>query len=56
MNILLVSSGGCLKMEVVCLFRTVSIPDDLVSVWKDTISMLFELKVVINAVKYKLIF
>ena len=31
-------------MEVVCLFRTLSIPDDLVSVWKDTISMLFRLK------------
>jgi hypothetical protein len=36
-NILIVSSGGCLKMEVVCLSRTVQIPDDLVSVWKDTI-------------------
>jgi len=24
-------------MEVVCLSRTVQIPDDLVSVWKDTI-------------------
>jgi len=27
-NILLASSGGCLKMDVVCLFRTVSIPND----------------------------
>jgi hypothetical protein len=27
-----VSSGGCLKVCVVCLFRTVSIPDDLVCV------------------------
>jgi hypothetical protein len=36
-NIPLVSSGGCLKLEVVCLSRTVQIPDDLVSVWKDTI-------------------
>jgi hypothetical protein len=26
---LLVSSVGCLKIEVACLFRTVSIPDDL---------------------------
>jgi hypothetical protein len=43
-NILLVSSAGCLKLEVVCLFRTVSISDDLVSVWKDTISVLLELK------------
>jgi len=31
-------------MDVVCIFRTVSIPDDLVSMWKDTISMLFRLK------------
>ena len=31
-NLLLVSSGGCLKMAVVCLFRRVSTPDDLVSV------------------------
>jgi hypothetical protein len=43
-RILLVSSRGCLKMDVVCLFRTVSIPDDLVSVWKDTIAMLFSFK------------
>ena len=43
-NILLVSSGDCLRMEVVHLFRTVSIPDDWVSVSKDTISMLFGLK------------
>jgi len=43
-NILLVSSGGCLKMEVVCLFRTVSIPDECVSVWKYTILVLFGLK------------
>ena len=41
-NILLVSSAGCLKRDVVSLFRTVSIPD-LLSVWKDTISMLFGL-------------
>jgi len=43
-NILLASPGGCLKMEVVCLFRTVSIPDDLVSVWKDTFSLPFGLQ------------
>jgi hypothetical protein len=43
-NRLLVFSVGCLKIEVACLFRTVSIPDDLLSVWKDTISVLFGLK------------
>jgi hypothetical protein len=43
-NILLVSSVGCLKIEVACLYRTVSIPDDLVPVWKDTISVLFRMK------------
>ena len=43
-NILLASSGVCLEMGVVYLFRTLSIPDDLVSVWKETISMLFGLK------------
>ena len=37
-------SGGCLKTEVVCLFRTLSIPNDLVSVWKYTILVLFGLK------------
>ena len=31
-------------MDVVCLFRTVSLPDDLVYMWKDTISVLFKLK------------
>jgi len=31
-------------MEVVSLFRTVSIQDDVVSLWKDTFSMLFGLK------------
>jgi len=31
-------------MDVVCLFRTLSVPDDLVSVRSDTISMLFWLK------------
>ena len=43
-NILLVSAGGCLKMGVVCIFRTVTIPDDWVSVWKDMILVLFGLK------------
>ena len=43
-DILLVSSGGCLEMEVVCLLGTVSIPDGLVSVGKDTFSMPFGLK------------
>jgi hypothetical protein len=43
-NLLFAYSGGCLKVEVVCLFITVSIPDDWMSVWKDTISMLFRLK------------
>jgi len=43
-NILLVSLGGCLRIEGVGLFRTVSIPDDLMSVWKDRISMLFRLE------------
>jgi len=43
-NILLASSGGCQKIKGVCLFRTVSIPDDLASVWKDTISVLFGFK------------
>jgi hypothetical protein len=41
--VLFVSSVGCLKIELACLFRTVSIPDDLVSVWKDAISMPFRL-------------
>jgi hypothetical protein len=35
---------GLSEDEVVCFFRTVSIPDDVMSVWKDTISMLFGLK------------
>ena len=39
-SILIVSWGDCLKVDVVCLFRLVFIPDYLVSVWKDTISML----------------
>jgi hypothetical protein len=43
-NILLMSSVGCLKIEVPCLFRTVCISDDLVSVLKDTILVVFGLK------------
>ena len=31
-SILHASSGGCLKIDVICVFRTVSIPDDLVCV------------------------
>jgi hypothetical protein len=31
-------------MDVVCLIITLSIPNDLVSVWKETISLLFGLK------------
>jgi hypothetical protein len=36
-NILLLSSGDFLKMEGVCLLRTVAILDDLVYVWKYTV-------------------
>ena len=43
-NILLVSAEGCLKMGVVCLLGTVSIPDDWVSVRKYTFLVLFGLK------------
>jgi len=39
--LLFASSGGALKMDIVCFCRTVSIPDYFVSVWKDTISVLF---------------
>jgi len=34
----------CCILEVVCLFRTLSIPDDLVSVWRYTILVLFGFK------------
>jgi len=37
-NLLFASSGGTLKMEVVCFFRTVYIPSYFVSVWKESIS------------------
>jgi len=43
-SILLVSSRGCLKMEVLCLLRTVFIADDVVSLWKDTFTVLSGLK------------
>jgi hypothetical protein len=43
-NILLVSSVGCLKIDIACFFRTVSVSDELVSVLKDTISVVFGLK------------
>jgi len=43
-NILLVSSGDCLKLEVLYLLRTVSIPDVLVPVWEYTSLVLFRLK------------
>jgi len=36
-NLLFASSGGTLKMEIVCFFRTVSIRNYVVSVWKETI-------------------
>jgi hypothetical protein len=42
-NILLASSGGCLKMEVVCFFRMASTPYVLVSVWKDNSWMSLDL-------------
>jgi hypothetical protein len=38
-NLLFAFSGGFLKMEVVCFFRTVSILDYFVSVWKESIPM-----------------
>jgi len=43
-TLLFVSSGGTLKMDIVCFCRTVSILDYFVSVWKDTITVLFGLK------------
>jgi len=43
-DLLFVSSVGALKMEVVCFFRTVSIPEYFVSVWWDTIPMLLDWK------------
>jgi len=43
-NLLFVSSRGALKMEVVCFFRNISIPDYFVTVWKETIPLPFGLK------------
>jgi hypothetical protein len=43
-ELLFASSGGTLKIEVVCFFRTVSIPSYFVSVWKETIPVSFGLK------------
>ena len=43
-NILLVSWEECLKMKVVCVFRTVSTPDDFMYFWKVTVSLFFRLK------------
>jgi len=43
-NLLYASSGGTLKIEVVFSFRTVSILDCYVSVWKETIPVPFGLK------------
>ena len=43
-NLLFESSRGPLKIEVVCLFRKVSIPDYFVIVWKETIPLPFGLK------------
>jgi hypothetical protein len=39
-----VSPVGCLKIDMACFFRTVSISDELVSVLMDTISVVFGLK------------
>jgi len=39
-NLLFASSEDTLKMEMVCFYRTVSIPDYFVSLWKDTIWLL----------------
>jgi len=40
-KLLFASSGGVLKMDVVCFFRTLSIAIYFVSVWKETIPMPF---------------
>jgi hypothetical protein len=41
-NLLFESSRGALKMEVVCFFRNVSIPDYFVTVLKETIPSLLD--------------
>ena len=38
-NILLVSSGGCLNMEVACVFRTVCMPDYFSGFWIENEAM-----------------
>jgi hypothetical protein len=43
-NLLFASSRGVLKVEVVCFFRILSIPDYFVTVWKETIRLPFGLK------------
>jgi isoprenylcysteine carboxyl methyltransferase (ICMT) family protein YpbQ len=43
-ELLFASAGGTLKMEVVCSFRTVSIPSYFVNVRKETIAVPFGLK------------
>jgi hypothetical protein len=43
-SLLFESSRGTLKMEVVCFFITVSIPDYFVTVWKERIPLPFGLK------------
>jgi len=43
-NSLFESSRDALKMEVVCFFIKVSIPDYFVTVWKETIPLPFGLK------------
>jgi len=39
-KLLFASSVGIMEMEIVCFFRTVSIPSYFVSVWKETIAAL----------------
>jgi len=43
-KLLVASSGGVFKIEVVCFFRSVSIPCYFVSVWKEIIPVPFGLK------------
>ena len=43
-NLLVESSRGTLKMEVFSFLRKVSIPDYLVTVWRETIPLTFGLK------------
>jgi hypothetical protein len=47
-TLLFASSGGVLKMDVVCFLRAVSIPSYFVSVWKGTIPMPFGLNEVMK--------